>query len=95
MMPRKWQPECARSRAAQRGNTTKPPDEECQLSYHRAPGLYLLCGRDGGVLTSRGDLRVPGLSLRIGRERQGEEEYWLINLVMNSFEFTDNINIAE
>jgi hypothetical protein len=55
----------------------------------------LLCGRDGGVLTSRGDLRVPGLSLRIGRERQGEEEYWLINLVMNSFEFTDNINIAE
>jgi hypothetical protein len=47
---------------------TSPVDEECQLSVHRARGLNLLCGRGGGVLASRGDLRVPGLSLRIKRD---------------------------
>jgi hypothetical protein len=40
-------------------------------SDHAAPGFWLslLCGRGvGAVLISLGDFRVPGLSLRVGRD---------------------------
>jgi len=46
-----------------------------QSSDQRAPGLSLLWGRGGGVLASRGDFRVPGLSLRMERDDAGLEEF--------------------
>ena len=56
-----------------------------QLSDQRAPGLSLFGYRGGGVLTSRGDFRAPGLSFRVNRKTEGiAEELLLMGLVANS-----------